>query len=101
MEQTITWHYISEEGLPTLMSNKAKAFLICYRAELGEAIEINGRKEVFPSGKFVEAITVAYIQKKESQDGFAYTPAMKFFWGPSIFETAYAWAEFPAAIEFN
>lgn len=101
MEQTIKWHYISEEGLPKLKSNKAKSFLICYRVELGQTIEINGRKEVFPTGKFIETTTVALIQKKESKDGFAYTPAMKFYWGAEIFENAYAWAEFPTAIPFN
>ena len=49
MEQIINWHYISEEGLPKLKNNKAKSFLICYRAELANTIEINGRKEAFPS----------------------------------------------------
>ena len=101
MEQTVKWHYISEEGMPKLKDNKAKVFLICYRAELGETIEINGRKEVFPTGKFIEASTFALIQKKESKDGFAYTPAMTFYWGPDIFSTAYAWAELPSAIPFN
>ena len=101
MKQTINWHYISEEGLPKLKNNRAKSFLICYRAELGNTIEINGRKEVFPSGKFIEACTVALIQKKESKDGFAYTPAMKFYWGAEIFENVYAWAEFPSVIPFN
>ena len=101
MKQTINWHYISEEGLPKLKNNKAKSFIICYRAELGETIEINGRKEVIPSGKFIEACTVALIQKKESKDGFAYTPAMKFYWGAEIFDNAYAWAEFPSSIPFN
>ena len=101
MEQIINWHYISEEGLPKLNNNKAKAFLICYRAELGNTIEINGRKEVFQSGKFIEACTVALIQKKETRDGIAYTPAMKFYWGPDIFDNAYAWAEIPSAITFN
>ena len=100
MEQIINWHYISEEGLPKL-NNKAKAFLICYRAELANTIEINGRKESFPSGKFIEACTVALIQKKETRDGIAYTPAMKFYWGPDIFDNAYAWAELPSAIPFN
>ena len=101
MKQTINWHYISEEGLPKLNNNKAKAFLICYRAKLGNTIEIHGRKEVFPSGKFIEACTVALIQKKETRDGIAYTPAMKFYWGPYIFDNAYAWAEIPNAIPFN
>lgn len=101
MEQIINWHYISEEGLPKLKNNRAKVFLICYRAELGENIEINGRKEVFPIGKFIEASTVALIQKKETRDGIAYTPAMKFYWGPDIFDNAYAWAELPSAIPFN
>ena len=101
MQQTINWHYISEEGLPKLKNNRAKAFLICYRAELANTIEINGRKEAFPNGKFIEACTVALIQKKETRDGIAYTPAMKFYWGPDIFNNAYAWAEIPSAIPFN
>lgn len=101
MEQIINWHYISEEGLPKLKNNRTKAFLICYRAEFCETIEINGRKEAFPNGKFIEACTVALIQKKETRDGIAYTPAMKFYLGPDIFDNAYAWAEFPSAIPFN
>lgn len=102
MNESIKWHYVSEEGLPKLKGDKAKGFLICYRVELGEPVFINGVKaDVIPTGKFINSCTVALIQKKESVEGFAHTPAMKFYWGPTIFDTVYAWAEMPKAIEFK
>lgn len=101
MEQTINWHYISEEGLPKLKDGKPKAFLICYRVELGEKVTFGSFTSLIPTGKFLESCTIALIQKKESKDGFAYTPANKFYWGGDIFETAYAWANLPNPIEFK
>lgn len=101
MKQTIKWHYISEEGLPKLKDNKSHAFLICDRVKLADVFECNGLKIQVPNGKYLEVCTVALIQKKEEQKGFAYTPAMKFYWGPDIFDTAYAWAELPKAIPFK
>lgn len=96
--QEINWNYISEKGLPKLKDNKPHAYLICYRVELGQRIQIGSMVDVLPTGKFIESCTVALIQKKASKDGFAYTPAKKFYWGGDIYDTAYAWAEFPKAI---
>lgn len=102
METTLNWKYIKESGLPYLADDKPRAFLICYRVELGEPIQVNGRKVgCLPTGKFLECTTIALIQKNESKDGFVYTPAMKFYWGPDIFENVYAWAELPKAIPFR
>lgn len=101
MTTEIKWHYIQEEGLPKVKDNKARAFLICYRAEFGYVCYINDEKHVVPNGQFIDTTTVALFQNKESKDGFAYTPAKKFYWGGEIFNTAYAWAEFPQAIEYK
>lgn len=101
MEQTIKWHYISEEGMPKLKDNKSHSFLICYRLELADVFDYNGEKIKVPNGKYIEHCTIALIQKKEEQSGSAYTPAMKFYWGPDIYDTAYAWAEMPQAAPFK
>ena len=88
MGTKIKWHYISEEGMPKLKNNLPKTFLVCVRYAL-------------MNGNFVDVCTVAIIQKKETTNGRAYTPAMKFYYGPDIFDNAYAWAELPEAVEFK
>lgn len=97
----IKWHYISEEGMPSLKDNRSKAFLICYRAELASKILIGSKTELIPTGEFINQCTIALIQNHESKDGFAHTPSMKFYWGQNIFDNAYAWAEIPDPIEFK
>lgn len=101
MEQTIKWHYIAEEGLPKLKDNKPHSFLICDRVALAQTFDCGGQNLQVPTGEYLEICTVALIQKKEEQRGFAYTPAMQFYWGPDIYDTAYAWAEIPKAIPFK
>lgn len=102
MEQTIKWHYIAEEGLPKIKDGRSHAFLICDRVELADVLECNdGHKIQVPNGKYLEVCTVALIQKNEEHRGSAYTPAMKFYWGPDIFDNVYAWAEIPKAIPFK
>lgn len=101
MDKTVKWHYIKDEGMPKVKGKNAKLFLICYRAELATTIEINGRKEQFPTGEFTELTTIALLQNHEIQRGFAYTPKNQFYWGPDIFSTAYAWAELPKPVEFK
>lgn len=97
----IEWHYISEEGLPKIKGNKPKMFLICLHQELGERITFGEFSDIVPTGKFIDYCTIALIQNKESKDGFAYTPAKKFYWGPDIFNNVYAWSEMPTAIEYK
>ena len=101
VSKNIQWHYISEEGMPKIKDNKPKAFLICYRVELGEKIIFGSFTDIIPIGKFIESCTIALIQKRESKDGFAYTPANKFYWGGDIYESAYAWARLPEPIEYK
>lgn len=100
-QQDIQWHYISTDGLPKVDSEKAKVFLICYRAELAETVTWGGFTDKIPSGKFIDLCTIALFQNHEDKEGFAYTPANKFFWGPDIFENVYAWAYLPNAIPFK
>ena len=100
MEKTINWHYISKEGLPKLKGDKPKLFLVCLHQELGERVTFGGFSNIIPTGKFFDYCTIALFQNKESKDGFAYTPAKKFYWGPEIFDNAYAWAELPEVAEY-
>lgn len=100
--ETIKWHYISEDGMPKLKGEKkSKVFLIACRDELAEfACTINGRPFYQPSGKYINVTQVALLQNYESNDG-VYTPKNKFYWGPNIFDDAYAWAELPEPPEYK
>lgn len=96
----VKWNYISEVGLPQMAGENAKAFLVCRHIELGDVVNLGPFKTVIPTGVFRDAVTIALIQNHESQNGFAYTPANKFFYGPDIFNDVYAWAEFPDAVPY-
>lgn len=96
----VKWNYISEVGLPQVVGEKAKAFLVCRHVELGEVVTLGSLREVIPTGVFKNAVTIALIQNHESESGFAYTPANKFFYGPDIYNDVYAWAEFPEAAPY-
>ena len=85
--------------MPKVKGNKPKTFLIAYRQELKEiAYTINDKPIYLPNGKYVNITQVALLQNHETMDG-VYTPKNKFYWGPDIFDDAYAWTELPVAPE--
>lgn len=101
MERNFKWHYIKEEGMPKVKGDKPKVFLIAYRQELVDLVcTINNKPFYEPNGKYMNVTQVALLQNHESMDG-VYTPKNKFYWGPDIFDNAYAWAEFPEAPEYK
>ena len=73
MEQKIKWHYIKEEGMPTVEGNKPKVFLVAYRQELVDLVcTINNKPFYEPNGKYV-----------------------------NVTQNVYAWTEFPEAPEYT
>ena len=72
---------LCKDKLPKIKGGKAKSFIIVLKVKVNDKI-------YYPT-------TIAMKQNHESQDGIAYTPKNKFFWGADIFEEVIAWMPIP------
>lgn len=70
------------DRMPPLPEGRPRCYLVALEART-------------PDGAPVKVTVVALYSGKESQEGFAWTPAGKFYWGPDVFEDPVAWRELP------